>query len=71
MTDRENGGDGGDGRDRAPVLELRGVHTSYGPVRVLADVSIEVRGGEIVCLLGSNAAGKTTTLRTILGLVTP
>jgi branched-chain amino acid transport system ATP-binding protein len=57
--------------DGAPVLQLRNVSTSYGPVRVLSNVSIDVRQGEIVCLLGSNAAGKTTTLRTILGLVRP
>ena len=54
-----------------PLLELRGVSTSYGPVRVLDDVSLEINKGEIVCLLGSNAAGKTTTLRTIVGMVTP
>jgi branched-chain amino acid transport system ATP-binding protein len=53
------------------VLELRDVSTSYGPVRVLEDVSMEIHRGEIVCLLGSNAAGKTTTLRTILGMVKP
>ena len=41
------------------------------PVRVLEDMSLEVFPGEIVCLLGSNAAGKTTTLRTILGMVRP
>jgi branched-chain amino acid transport system ATP-binding protein len=57
--------------DGAPVLELRGVHASYGAVRVLTDVSLEVRRGEIVCLLGPNAAGKTTTLRAILGLTAP
>ena len=54
-----------------PVLELRNVRASYGPVRVLEDMSLEVFPGEIVCLLGSNAAGKTTTLRTILGMVRP
>ncbi|MGH2674932.1 MAG: ABC transporter ATP-binding protein [Actinomycetota bacterium] len=54
-----------------PTLELRGVHASYGAVRVLTDVSLEVRRGEIVCLLGPNAAGKTTTLRAILGLTVP
>ncbi|HYZ11973.1 MAG TPA: ABC transporter ATP-binding protein [Actinomycetota bacterium] len=58
-------------RDGAPLLELNDVSTSYGPVRVLADVSLEIREGEIVCLLGSNAAGKTTTLRTIVGMVKP
>jgi branched-chain amino acid transport system ATP-binding protein len=57
--------------DGAPVLELQGVHASYGAVRVLTDVSLEVRRGEIVCLLGPNAAGKTTTLRAILGLTPP
>ncbi len=51
-----------------PLLELRGVHTSYGPIRVLEDINLEIFRGEIVCLLGSNAAGKTTTLRTILGM---
>jgi branched-chain amino acid transport system ATP-binding protein len=55
----------------AEVLELRGVHASYGAVRVLSDVSLDVRRGEIVCLLGPNAAGKTTTLRAILGLTAP
>jgi len=51
-----------------PMLELKGVHTSYGPIRVLEDINLDIRKGEIVCLLGSNAAGKTTTLRTILGM---
>jgi branched-chain amino acid transport system ATP-binding protein len=55
----------------AAILELRGVHASYGAVRVLSDVSLEVRRGEIVCLLGPNAAGKSTTLRAILGLTAP
>jgi branched-chain amino acid transport system ATP-binding protein len=53
------------------LLQLKDVSTSYGPVRVLEDVDVDIRAGEIVCLLGSNAAGKTTTLRTILGLVHP
>jgi branched-chain amino acid transport system ATP-binding protein len=57
--------------DGAPVLELQGVHAAYGAVRVLTDLSLEVRRGEIVCLLGPNAAGKTTTLRAILGLTPP
>jgi len=57
--------------DGGSVLELRGVHVSYGAVRVLTDVSLDVRRGEIVCLLGPNAAGKTTTLRAILGLTPP
>jgi branched-chain amino acid transport system ATP-binding protein len=58
------------GEDR-PVLELRGVYTHYGLVSVLRDVNIEIYPGEMVCLLGGNASGKTTTLRTILGYVRP
>ncbi|MDK1103040.1 MAG: ABC transporter ATP-binding protein [Actinomycetota bacterium] len=55
----------------APVLEFRGVNVHYGPVHVLHDVDISVNAGEIVCLLGGNASGKTTTLRTVLGMVQP
>ena len=55
----------------APVLEFRGVHTHYGPVHILKDVNISIREGQIVCLLGGNASGKTTTLKTILGMVAP
>ena len=50
------------------ILRLNEISTSYGPVRVLEKMSLDIRRGEIVCLLGSNAAGKTTTLRTILGM---
>lgn len=57
--------------DRQPVLELRNVSTHYGPIQILRDVSIEIHRGEIVCLLGGNASGKTTTLKTILGYVVP
>jgi branched-chain amino acid transport system ATP-binding protein len=53
------------------ILTLRNVNTHYGPVQVLRNVSLEVRAGEIVCLLGGNASGKTTTLKTILGYVVP
>jgi branched-chain amino acid transport system ATP-binding protein len=62
----------GDGAaDRRPILELREVTTHYGPVQVLSDVNVDIRRGEIVCLLGGNASGKSTTLKTILGFVTP
>jgi branched-chain amino acid transport system ATP-binding protein len=61
----------GDGNGRAPVLELRDVSTHYGLVAVLRDVDMEIYAGEMVCLLGGNASGKTTTLKTILGYVTP
>lgn len=54
-----------------PVLELRGIHTHYGPIHILKDVNIAIYPGEIVCLLGGNASGKTTTLKTILGYVVP
>jgi branched-chain amino acid transport system ATP-binding protein len=57
--------------DGAPVLELRNVSTHYGLIAVLRDVNLEIRPGEIVCLLGGNASGKSTTLKTILGMVTP
>ena len=60
----------GDG-DRRPILELRNVSTHYGLVAVLRNVDVEIYQGEMVCLLGGNASGKTTTLRTIIGYVTP
>ncbi len=53
------------------MLRLANVNTYYGPSQVLHDVSLEVNKGEIVCLLGANAAGKTTTMKTIFGLVRP
>ncbi len=56
---------------RTPVLEFRGVDTHYGPVHVLKGVDLEIYEGEMVCLLGGNASGKTTTLKTILGMVEP
>jgi branched-chain amino acid transport system ATP-binding protein len=53
------------------VLELRNVSTHYGAIQVLRDVDLEIPGGEVVCLLGGNASGKTTMLKTILGYVVP
>ncbi|MGZ3664708.1 MAG: ABC transporter ATP-binding protein [Ktedonobacterales bacterium] len=53
------------------MLTLEGVNTFYGPSHVLHDLSLEVGQGEIVCLLGANAAGKTTTMKAIMGLVRP
>lgn len=53
------------------MLNLQGIFTNYGAVKVLRDVSLEAKKGEITCLLGSNGAGKTTTIKTILGLVKP
>ncbi|MGA7229246.1 MAG: ABC transporter ATP-binding protein [Acidimicrobiia bacterium] len=54
-----------------PVLSLKGVNTHYGPAHILKDVDIDIYPGEMVCLLGGNASGKTTTLKTILGYVKP
>jgi branched-chain amino acid transport system ATP-binding protein len=55
----------------ATVLELHDVHTYYGSIHALKGVSLEVRDGEIVTLLGANGAGKSTTLRSINGLNHP
>jgi len=55
----------------ALVLKLDGIETYYGTIRALRGVSLEVRAGEIVTLLGANGAGKTTTLRSINGLNRP
>lgn len=53
------------------MLELKDVDAGYGPIRVLFGVSLRVEEGEVVCLLGRNGVGKTTTLRTIVGQVRP
>ena len=53
----------------SPLLKLSGVNTYYGQIHILEDVDLEVGPGELVCLLGGNASGKSTTLKTILGIV--
>ena len=53
------------------LLDLSGIDTFYGPIHILQGVDLEVQQGELVCLLGGNASGKSTTLKTILGLVQP
>ena len=53
------------------LLHLEDVHTSYGLSRVLFGISLEVNQGECVCLLGRNGVGKTTTMRTVMGLTPP
>jgi branched-chain amino acid transport system ATP-binding protein len=53
------------------LLALKDVDTYYGEIHILQQLSLEVREGELVCLLGGNASGKSTTLKTILGIVRP
>ena len=57
--------------DVEPLLQLEGVNTYYGPMHILTDSNLQVGAGELVCLLGGNASGKSTTLKTILGIVRP
>jgi len=54
-----------------PILQLEGINTYYGQIHILQDENIVVHEGELVCLLGGNASGKSTTLKTILGIVRP
>jgi branched-chain amino acid transport system ATP-binding protein len=56
---------------QAALLRLRKINSYYGPVQVHFDLSLEVRCGQIVCLLGGNASGKSTTMKTVLGLMHP
>jgi len=53
------------------LLKLSDIDTYYGPIHILQKVDLEVGQGELVCLLGGNASGKSTTLKTILGIVKP
>ena len=57
--------------ERGALLELESVDTYYGQIHILHAVNLVVGRGELVCLLGGNASGKSTTLKTILGLVSP
>jgi branched-chain amino acid transport system ATP-binding protein len=54
-----------------PLLRLESVDTYYGQIHILQGLSLEVGPGELVCLLGGNASGKSTTLKTVLGIVQP
>jgi len=58
-------------QDGAALLQLSAVDTYYGPVHILQGINLVVRKGELVCLLGGNASGKSTTLKSILGIVPP
>jgi branched-chain amino acid transport system ATP-binding protein len=51
-----------------PILQLKNVDTFYGAIQVLYDINVEIYDGELICLLGGNASGKSTTLKTILGV---
>jgi branched-chain amino acid transport system ATP-binding protein len=54
-----------------PLLELKNVHSYYGNIHALKGISLSVNTGEVVTLIGSNGAGKSTTLRTISGIIKP
>jgi branched-chain amino acid transport system ATP-binding protein len=54
-----------------PLLSVDAVDTYYGQIHILQGLNLNVRAGELVCLLGGNASGKSTTLKTILGIVNP
>jgi simple sugar transport system ATP-binding protein len=51
-----------------PILELRNVNKSFGPIEVLNDISLKVRAGEVLCLLGDNGAGKSTLIKIMSGV---
>jgi len=53
------------------ILEVRDINTYYGTSHILFNVSLEIKKGELVCLLGRNGSGKTTTLRSLMGLTPP
>jgi branched-chain amino acid transport system ATP-binding protein len=53
---------------QTPILEFKNVDTYYGNIQVLYDINLQIYPGELVCLLGGNASGKSTTLKTILGV---
>jgi branched-chain amino acid transport system ATP-binding protein len=55
--------------DAPTLLNLDEVNTYYGPIHILQGISMKIKAGELVCLLGGNASGKSTTLKTILGIV--
>jgi len=57
--------------DQTPILQLLNVESSYGPIKAIRGVSLQVNTGEIVTVLGSNGAGKSTILKTISGIIEP
>ena len=57
--------------NNTPIMELRSVNKSFGPVDVLHDISLKVSPGEVLCLLGDNGAGKSTLIKTLSGVHAP
>ena len=54
-----------------PIIELRNVNKSFGPIDVLHDISLKVDAGEVLCLLGDNGAGKSTLIKVLSGVHQP
>jgi branched-chain amino acid transport system ATP-binding protein len=71
VTEGETHATSGNGAQPEPLLRLDSVDTFYGPIHILQGLNLEVGAGELVCLLGGNASGKSTTLKTVLGIVRP
>jgi branched-chain amino acid transport system ATP-binding protein len=71
VTDVDGEQSAGNGAAPEPLLRLDAVDTFYGPIHILQGLNLEVGAGELVCLLGGNASGKSTTLKTVLGIVRP
>jgi branched-chain amino acid transport system ATP-binding protein len=61
----------GNGAAPDPLLQLESIDTYYGQIHILQGLNLTVGAGELVCLLGGNASGKSTTLKTVLGIVKP
>jgi len=57
--------------DKTPILELQDVDAYYGSIQALYGINVKIHEGELVCLLGGNASGKSTTLKTVLGVCKP
>ena len=57
--------------EEAPLLELRGLHKSFGPVQALADVNLDIPAGKVTALVGDNGAGKSVLIRTVSGIHQP
>ena len=53
------------------ILSLKGINKSFGPIDVLHDITLDIRAGEVLCLLGDNGAGKSTVIRLLSGVHKP